>query len=65
MLTKGEKYEKRDDDLTHRKIIRMETKSKRMKRLKGKKTPTIEKHKKLMKKGMKTLIKSESVTNLW
>jgi hypothetical protein len=34
MLKKGEKYEERDDDLTQRKIKKMETKSKRMKRLK-------------------------------
>ena len=64
MLTKGEKFEERDDDLTHRKIRKMETKSKRMKRLKEKKTPLSEKHKKLMNKGMKMLINSESDANL-
>lgn len=64
MLKKGEKYEERDDDLTQRKIKKMETKSKRMKRLKKRKAPRVEKHNKLMKKGIKTLINSESVTNL-
>ncbi|MCK4347922.1 MAG: IS110 family transposase [Thermoplasmatales archaeon] len=64
MLTNGVKYEERDDDLTHRKIRMMETKSKRMKRLKDKKTPIIEKHKKLMNKGMKMLINSDSDANL-
>lgn len=64
MLTTGEKYEERDDDLTDRKMKRMEMKSKRMKRLKKRNTSTIERHEKLMKKGMKMLINSESVTAL-
>lgn len=64
MLTKGEEYEERDDDLTYRKIRRMRTKSKRMKRFKEKKTPIIEKHKRLMEKGMKMLINSESFTSM-
>jgi hypothetical protein len=48
----------------HRKIRMMETKSKRMKRLKDKKTSISEKHKKLMNKGMKMLINSDSDANL-
>lgn len=44
--------------------MKMEKKSKRTKRLKDKKTPISEKHKKLMNEGMKMLIKSESDANL-
>jgi len=62
MLTKHEEYEERDDDLTNRKIRRMKAKSKRMNRIKEIGTLMDEKHKKLIDKGVKMLINSESVT---
>ncbi|MCK4903014.1 MAG: hypothetical protein KAS76_06600 [Thermoplasmatales archaeon] len=52
----------RDDDLTSRKIRRMKAKSKRMNRIKETGTLMDEKHKKLIDKGVKMLINSESVT---
>lgn len=52
----------RDDDLTSRKIRRMKAKLKRMNRIKETGTLMDEKHKKLIDKGVKMLINSESVT---
>ena len=64
MLTNHQEYEERDDDLTQRKIRRMKVRSKKIKRLKETGMPMEEKHKKLIEKGIKMLINSESVTNL-
>jgi transposase len=62
MLTKQKEYEERDDDLTSRKIRRMKAKSKRIKRLKETGTLIDKRHKRLIVKGVKMLINSESVT---
>lgn len=61
MLTKQQEYEERDDDLTGRKIKRMEVKSKRMSRLRDTGILLNKNHKKLTEKGIKMLINSESV----
>ena len=61
MLTKGEEYEKRDDNLTYWKIGRMKSKSRRMIRIK-KKNRVSGRKKELISRGMKMLIKDEAMT---
>jgi len=59
MLMNHQEYEERDDDLTCRKIRRMNTKAKRMMNIKQNGGPIVEKHKMLMEKGLKMLINEE------
>ncbi len=59
MLMNHQEYEERDDDLTCRKIRRMNMKAKRMMNIKENGGPIVEKHKMLMEKGLKMLISEE------
>jgi hypothetical protein len=59
MLVNQREYEERDDDLTERKIRRMNTKAKRMKNIEENGGSMVEKHRLLMETGLKMLISEE------